>query len=105
MGSFMGFTARIAAILVALAFLAQPAAAGKIKRYTDDEGTMHILDSEPGDQTKSAPGTSMMGPQTATPSFPGPVMQAPEEQEPQAEEGTEGGPEEAPAEQEETPGA
>jgi hypothetical protein len=91
-------------MLVALALLALPAAAGKIKRYTDDEGTLHIIDSEPAGQAK-APGTSMMAPQAAPRSFPAPVVEPPEVPEPPPEGGTEGAPEEAPAEQEEAPGA
>ena len=93
----MGFTVRIAAMLVTLALLALPAAAGKIKRYTDDEGTLHIIDSEPADQAKAA--------QAGIPSFPAPVVQPPVEPEPPVEEGPEVAPEEAPAEQEEAPGA
>lgn len=60
-------------MLAGLLLLALPAAAGKIQRFTDEEGTLHITDSESGEQAKPGPGAAPIVRRPG--SFPGPGVQ------------------------------
>ena len=65
----------VAAALAGLLLLALPAAAGKIQRFTDPEGTLHITDQDGGEQTKTGAGGMTV---TNRPgSFPVPMVQSP----------------------------
>jgi hypothetical protein len=95
---------RVAAVLVGLLLLALPATAGKIRRYTDSDGTLHIIDSETGERPQAAPGPGVAPPQPfpMPPTFPIPGVQPPPEPEP-PEEGVTPPEETPPPEQEVAP--
>jgi hypothetical protein len=64
----------VAAIVAGLMLLALPAGAGKIKRFTDEEGILHIVEGEPGEAKPGAGGATSLG---RPPSFPYPGTPGP----------------------------
>jgi len=94
-----------AAVLLALVIFLNNSADAKIKKYTDEQGTLHITNMEPGEEVQ-APGATKR-PAPAMPMVRGrrgiPTAQPQPEPETEPPEEAEETPEETPPEEDEVP--